>query len=112
MENIKAKHGVLDEDTYDFDASGFMTGIILTEAIGTGSRYRGWPNAVQQDNRERTSIIQGIDAKGWIIPPFIFFGKKNFSSWYKEPSIPDDWYINTLENGWSNSGLGLKWSNI
>ena len=57
LENIKAKHGILDEDTYDFDASGFMTGFILTETIAAGSEYLGWPNAVQQGNREWTGII-------------------------------------------------------
>ena len=55
--NVKAKHGILDEDTYDFDASGFMTGFILTETIAAGSEYLGWPNAVQQGNREWTGII-------------------------------------------------------
>jgi hypothetical protein len=35
--NVKAKHGILDEDTYNFDESGFMMGMISTGAkIGRG----------------------------------------------------------------------------
>jgi hypothetical protein len=65
---------------------------------------------VQQGNREWTSVIQGINAKGWSIPPFIIFpGKDHLSAWYKEPSIPNDWVINVSNNGWNNNELGLKW---
>ena len=40
LENIKAKHGILGEDTYDFDTSGFMTGVILKGAVATDSEYQ------------------------------------------------------------------------
>ena len=30
VENTKAKHGILDDDTYNFDESGFMMGMIST----------------------------------------------------------------------------------
>ena len=65
---------------------------------------------MQQGDREWTSIIQGINAKGWAIPPFIIFqGKHHLSAWYKELSIPHDWVINVSENGWTNNELGLEW---
>ena len=48
MENTKAKYSILDEDTYNFDESGFMIGVILTGAVVTGSERRGRPKAVQQ----------------------------------------------------------------
>jgi hypothetical protein len=37
VENTKAKYGIQDEDTYNFDESGFMMGIISTGAVVTGS---------------------------------------------------------------------------
>ena len=110
VENTKAKYGILDEDTYNFDESGFMMGSISTGAVVTGSENRGRPKALQQGDREWTSIIQCINAKGWAIPPFIILsGKNHLSPWYKEPDIPKNWSIEVSENGWTNNELGLKW---
>jgi hypothetical protein len=82
VHNIKAKYGMLDEDTYNFDETGFMMGYISTGAVVTGSDYRGWPKTVQQGNREWTTVIQGINATGWATPPFIIFqGKHHLSAW-------------------------------
>ena len=36
---MKAKYGILDEDTYNFDKIGFMMGIILTGAVVIGLDY-------------------------------------------------------------------------
>jgi RecB family endonuclease NucS len=57
VENTKAKYGILDEDTYNFDESGFVMGMILTGAVVTGPERRGRPKSVQQDNREWTAVI-------------------------------------------------------
>jgi RecB family endonuclease NucS len=73
VENTKAKYGILDEDTYNFDESGFIMGMISTRAVVTGSERRGRPKSVQQGNREWTTVIQGVNATGWAIPPFIIF---------------------------------------
>ena len=110
VENTKAKYGILDDDTYNFDESGFMMGVISTGAVVTGAERRGRPKTVQQGDREWTTVIQGVNAKGWAIPPFIIFsGKHHLSAWYKEPSIPHNWVITVSENGWTNNELGLKW---
>jgi hypothetical protein len=37
VENTKAKYSIQDEDTYNFDKSGYMMGIILTRAVDTSS---------------------------------------------------------------------------
>jgi hypothetical protein len=110
VENTKAKHGILDEDTYNFDESGFMMGMISTGAVVTGSERRGRPKTVQQGNREWTTVIQGINAAGWAIPPFIIFqGKNHLTAWYKEDNLPNDWVIAVSENGWTTNKLGLAW---
>ncbi len=64
---------ILDEDTYNFDESGFMMGVISTGAVVTGSERRGRAKSVQPGNREWTTVIQGINAMGWSIPPFVIF---------------------------------------
>ena len=73
VENTKAKYSILDKDTYNFDESGFMMGMISTGAVVTGSERRGRPKTVQQGDREWTTVIQGVNATGWAIPPFIIF---------------------------------------
>jgi hypothetical protein len=110
VENTKTKYGILDDDTYNFDESGFMMGVISQEAIVTGSERRGQPKTVQPGNRERTTVIQGINAKGWAIPPFIIFqGHNHLSNWYKEEALPLDWVIVVSDNGWITDKLGLEW---
>jgi hypothetical protein len=91
---MKAKYGILDKDMYNFDERGFMIGVIPTGAVVTGSDRRGQPEQVQPGNREWTTVIQGINAMGWAIPPFIIFaGKHHLSAWYKEDSTPHNWVI-------------------
>ena len=89
--NTKAKYGIQDEDTYNFDETGFMMGMISTGAVVTASEKRGRLKSVQPGNREWTTVIQGINATGWAIPPHIVFkGRHYLSAWYKEDAIPQD----------------------
>jgi hypothetical protein len=77
-----------------------MMGMISTGAVVTGSEHRGRPKSVQQGNQEWATVIQGINAIGWAIPPFIIFrGKNHLSAWYKEDNLPHDWIIAVSENG-------------
>jgi len=110
VENTKAKYGILDEDIHNFDEAGFLIGMISTGAVVTGSERRGRPKSVQQGNREWITVIQGVNAMGWAIPPFIIFqGKNHLSAWYKEDNLPHDWVIAVSENGWTTNALGLEW---
>ena len=55
--NVKAKYGILDEDTYNFDETGFIMSIITTRAVVTASEKRGQPKAVQPGNREWATVV-------------------------------------------------------
>jgi hypothetical protein len=110
VEQTKAKYGILDEDVYNFDEAGFMMGKITTQLVVTGSERRGRPKAVQPGNREWTTVIQGINAAGWAIPPFLIFaGQYHLSAWYEEEDIPRDWAIAVSDNGWTTNELGVEW---
>jgi hypothetical protein len=37
--NITAKYSILEDDTFNFNKSGFIIGIILTGAVVTGSEH-------------------------------------------------------------------------
>jgi transposase len=54
-------------------------------------------------------VIQGINAAGWAIPPFIIFaGKHHLSAWYEE-DIPRDWAIAVSDNSWTTNELRVDW---
>jgi hypothetical protein len=71
VKNTKAKYGTLDEDTHNFDETGFMLGIIKGQMVFTGSKKRSKSKRIQPGNRDWVTIIQGICAAGWAIPPLV-----------------------------------------
>jgi hypothetical protein len=76
--------------------------------VFTASEKRINPKKIQPGNREWVTIIQGICAAGWAIPPFVIFsGKVLISSWYA--GMPRDWAIEVSPNGWTTDELALKW---
>jgi hypothetical protein len=55
-------------------------------------------------------VIQGINAAGWAIPPFLIFaGHYHLSAWYEEEGIPRDWAIAVTDNGWTTNEIGVEW---
>ena len=110
--NTKAKYGIQDEDTYNFDETGFMMGQISPGAVVTASERRGRPKAIQPGDREWATAIVGINAKGWAIPAFLIFkAHHHLSAWYKEEELPQDWVIGVSDNGWTTNKLGMDWIN-
>ena len=98
IQSVKKKYGIQDEDTYNFDETGFMMGQIKAQMVFTGSEKRSAPKRIQPGNREWVTVIQGISAAGWAIPPFIIFaGKVLISSWYHD--VPRDWILQVSPNG-------------
>ncbi|KAL2890653.1 hypothetical protein HOO65_010011 [Ceratocystis lukuohia] len=56
------------------------------------------------------TVIEGINADGQSIPPFIISaGKDHLANWYQQCDLPGDWVIALSENGWTNNKLGLEW---
>jgi hypothetical protein len=98
--NIKAKYGIVDDDTFNFDETGFMMGQIAPGAVVTASERRGRPKTVQPGNREWATVIQGVNATGWTIPPFIILkARHHLSGWYQAGDIPHNWVIGVSKNG-------------
>jgi hypothetical protein len=107
---MKAKYGIQDADTYNFDETGFMMGQITTGAVVTASERRKQLKAIQPGNREWAMVMQGINATAWAIPPFIILkAHHHLSSWYKDGNIPQDWVVGVSEYGWTTNELGLAW---
>jgi hypothetical protein len=110
VQETKDKYGVLDDDIYNFDETGFQMGVIGSMKVVTGSERRTRPNLIQPGDREWVTVIQSICAAGYAIPPFIIYkGRVHISAWYEETDIPYDWKLSVSENGWTNNALGLEW---
>src|SRR5258708_32250175 len=86
-----------------------MMGVSSTAKVVTASERRYRPKSLQPGNREWVTVIQGIRANGWVMPPFIIFaGKHLLLSWFSD-DIPKDWILNVSDNGWTTNELALKW---
>jgi hypothetical protein len=109
VQSVKAKYGILDEDTWNFDESGFLMGKITSQLVVTGSDKPGKAKKLQPGDREWTTLIQAVGATGKRIPPFIIFaGKVLISTWF-ELGIPRNWVIQVSPNGWTSNDLGVDW---
>jgi hypothetical protein len=107
VRNVKAKYGILNEDTYNFDETGFQMGVGGSVKVVTASEKRLKPIGVQPGDREWATLIAGINAMGWSIPPFFIFKAKNHDqAWYHNPP---DWRIGVSKNSWTTNKLGLAW---
>ena len=110
VHDTKVKYGILDDDTYNFDETGFQMGVISTEYVVIGTDKRNQGKALQPGNREWVTVIQGISAVGCSIPPFIIFsGKYHLQSWYEDNNLLPNTSIALSDNGWTNDELGLEW---
>ena len=107
---MKEKYGILNQDTYNFDETGFMMGVITSQLVITGRERRGKRKALQPVNREWTTVINSISAAGWSLPPFIIFkGKQHINTWYDDPAGIEDWVIGVSANGWTTNEHGVAW---
>ena len=91
VQNVKAKYGIVDDDIYNFDETGFMMGIIFAGMVVTTSDGRSKAKLAQPGNREWATVIQGVNALGWAIPPFIILAAQyHLANWYTECNLPAD----------------------
>jgi hypothetical protein len=109
VQNMKAKYGIIDDDMYNFDESGFLMGKISSQLVVTGMDKPGKAKKLQPGDREWTTLIQGVSAIGRVILPFLIFaGKVLISNWFTE-DLPRNWVIQVSLTGWTNNDLALAW---
>lgn len=68
--DIITKYGVLQEDIFNFEKTGFQMGVISTSKVITTSDRMGKPRTKQLGNRKWVTAIEAISARGHAIPPF------------------------------------------
>jgi hypothetical protein len=108
VEETRLAYGILDDDVYNFDETGFMMGVAATSKVVTSIETVGRAVTVQPGNRDWVTTIEGINASGWCPPPFmILSGKLHQAAWYQH--LPPDWVVAVSDNGWTTDELGVEW---
>lgn len=64
IEETCQAYGILDEDTYNFDETGFMMGIAATSKVITSSETVGRAATIQPGDREWVTVIECINPSG------------------------------------------------
>ena len=104
------EYGILSEDIYNFDETGFAMGLIATTKVVTRAEYYGRRSLLQPGNREWVTSIETINAMGWALPPCLIFKAKVYQqAWYEDMNLPHDWRIEISQNGWTTDEIGLSW---
>ena len=100
------ENGILPDDIYNFDESGFAMGINVTTKVITQAFFLGRRGVLQAGNREWVAVIETICASGRALPPYIIFkGKKFMARWFDD--LPKQWALNFSPRGWTSNDIGL-----
>jgi hypothetical protein len=79
------QYGILADDIYNFDETGFAMGLCAHQKVITRAEYYGRRSVLQPGNREWVTAIESINASGWALPPtLIFKGKQYNQAWFKD----------------------------
>jgi hypothetical protein len=103
------EYGILPEDIYNFDETGFAMGLCATAKVITGSDRYSRPHLLQPGNREWVTAIESVNASGWALPSYIIFKAKTYhqEGWFD--TLPDDWRLDISNNGWTTDEISMKW---
>jgi hypothetical protein len=108
VERVMLEKGILWDDVYNFDETGFLMGVGATEKVITASARNGRAVTVHSGNREWVTVIEAINAKGWALKPLIILqGKVHQDVWYDKDALIKGSYVATSTNGWTTDELGL-----
>jgi hypothetical protein len=106
VQETKQKYGIVNDDVHNFNETGFTIGKISAQMVITSSEAAGRKKVIQPGNREWVTVIQGVSAAGYLLPPFVIFaGSVLIDVWFKD--LPRDWILKVSLNGWTNNQLAL-----
>jgi hypothetical protein len=103
------KYGILEEDIYNFDETGFALGLTATTKVVTRTSY-GRRSLLQPGNREWVTTIEAIGASGYALPPCVIFkGKVFMKAWFSDKDLLTTWLFAVSEKGWTTDSISLEW---
>jgi hypothetical protein len=78
IQETRQEFGILNQDTYNMDETGSAIGLVAS--LGASKSIIIMPYgrvcSIQPENREWVTVIKGINASGFTIPPFIILKGK------------------------------------
>ena len=102
------QYGILPDDIYNFDETGFAMGLCAHQKVITKSESCGRRPVLQPGNREWVTALESISASGWALPPtLIFKGKQYNQAWFT--GLPPDWRFEISTNRWTTNEISLRW---
>ncbi len=108
VRNTINKYGILPQDIYNFDETGFQMGQISAAKSVTDASKSGRPKQVKPTNTQWVTLIQGACADGSTIPPFLVFkGKQLNHTWFHQ-GLPSTWAFTVSPNGWTTDQIGFQ----
>ena len=113
LEFVIQHHGILSEDIWNMDETGFRFTFANSEFVVTreGNR-RSWNRSARLfENRESATVIEASSASANVCPPFVIFkGKSLLASWYEAAiSSEKDMKIGVSSTGYANDVRCLDW---
>ena len=105
----REKYGVLDEDIYNVDETGFRIGCGRVQYVLTRSSQKIY--GADPDNRESLTSVECISAAGFVLPPMLILaGKLHLEKWFQdEIGLPRDTLFAVSDSGSSNDELSMHW---
>jgi hypothetical protein len=76
--NTIIDYGILDDDIYNFDETGFAMGIIATARLVIMAENLGKTVILQLGNREWITVIKMVNAIGWALLLIILLKTKTY----------------------------------
>ncbi|EED11542.1 conserved hypothetical protein [Talaromyces stipitatus ATCC 10500] len=109
VREVILEYGILPEDIYNFDETGFAMELCATAKVITGSDRYARPKLLQRGDREWVTAIEAVNSTGWALPSYIIFKAKKYMrlGWFED--LPANWVINISDNGWTTDKIGLEW---
>ncbi|EED20106.1 conserved hypothetical protein [Talaromyces stipitatus ATCC 10500] len=79
VRDVIAEYGILSEDIYNFDETGFAMRLCATAKVITVSDRYNRPNLLQPGDREWVTAIEAVNSTGWALPSYVIFKAKKYS---------------------------------
>jgi DNA-binding transcriptional MerR regulator len=101
------ENGILPEDIYNFDETGFQIGVGQDQWIVTREPKRKIFNG-SVTNRESVTVMEAVSADGFVCPPLIILSAKQIMlRWFD--AIQTDEHLAVSDTGYMNDVLALQW---
>jgi hypothetical protein len=108
LQTIIQEGGILPDDIYNMDETGFRIGMGKDQLIVTKRKrvhYFGLP-----ENRESATAIECISAAGEFLPLFLILsGTLHMAQWYQVKELDPRTAIIPISSGYSNDEISLEW---